>query len=238
MSKKALFHFKKFTVSHSKSSMKVGTDGVLLGAWTEIGEGASRILDIGTGTGLIALMTAQRHLSAEIIGIDIEPTAVSEAALNFQNSPWSNRLKAVNSSVQEFNAKSKFDMIISNPPFIEFNFHSIDGNRSVARQQEKLTFEELIKHSSRLLNDAGAFSIIIPAFEKDAFIELAVAEKLYPHRICEVKGRANLDAKRVLTTFKKKPISAILEEELVIEIERHKYTEAYIDLVKDFYLNM
>lgn len=238
MSKASTFKFKQFYVHHSKSAMKVGTDGVLLGAWAEIEQYLVRILDIGTGTGLISLMMAQRHPSAEIIGIDIEATAVSEADQNFRTSPWSDRLKTMNSSIQEFKSEKKFDLIISNPPFFEFNFHSIDGNRSVARQQEKLTFDELILSAAALLSEDGSFSVIIPALEKDAFINSALEEKLYLERICEVKGRANVDAKRLLMTFRKKPSSYIREERLIIEIERHSYTEEYIALVKDFYLNM
>lgn len=233
----SIFHFKEFSINHSKSAMKVGTDGVLLGAWSAIPKEPIRILDIGTGTGLIAIMMAQRTDSSLIDAIDIEEDAFIEAESNFHNSPWSERLSAIHSSVQEFQSEHKYDLIISNPPFYEFNFHSVDASRSVARQQETLNFSELIQNSYRLLKPNGLFSIIIPSYEKEAFIELAEAQKLFLNRICSVKGRKDLNAKRVMMTFSKQK-SNVKEESLIIEIERHKYTDEYIDLVKDFYLNM
>jgi len=219
------------------SSMKVGTDAVLLGAWAELNTAIKTILDIGTGTGLIALIMAQRHKSARIKAIDIEPRASEEAALNFQKSPWSDRLKAHSISLQNFNSEETFDLIISNPPFFEFNFLGIDAERTIARQQSKLSFQDLLIHSKRLMAEDATCHYILPYFETEDFLKLSSEQGLFPYRTCYVKGNKDAPMKRTLISLSKEKRS-LLEEELIIEVSRHQYTEAYIDLVKDFYLNM
>lgn len=217
--------------------MKVGTDSVLLAAWANLKSRTMRVLDIGTGSGLIALMMAQRTETAQIIAIDIEPLAIEEASLNFSQSAWSNRLNAQKIAVQDFDPSENFDCVISNPPFFEFNFHSIDAERSMARQQTELSFQDLLINSKRLMSAEASCHFVIPYFETENFIKLASDQNLSAYKLCYVKGNASAHYKRTLMSlsFEKKTLE---EEELIIEISRHQYTEAYIDIVKDFYLNM
>ncbi|MBQ6583784.1 MAG: methyltransferase, partial [Alistipes sp.] len=154
------FRFKQFKVEQDGVAMKVGTDGVLLGAWADCSS-ASSILDIGTGTGVIALMLAQRSSARHIVGVDIDTAAVECAAANFAASPWAERLTAVESSVQEFGGE-RFDLIVSNPPYFVDSLHSPDGQRTVARHTTELTFETLDCSVCRLLADGGRFALILP----------------------------------------------------------------------------
>jgi len=217
--------------------MKVGTDAVLLGAWAEANESPKNILDIGTGTGLIALIMAQRFSDSQITAVDIEPNAIREADQNFQRSQWSDRLRAIHTSVQSYEPDMKFDLIISNPPFFEFNFHGIDAERTMARQQSTLSFSELLTHSKWLMSRNGTLHYVIPFFEKLSFLEKASELGLEPFRLCDVKGNKSAQAKRTLVSLSQED-ETLSEEELIIEIARHEYTDDYINLVKDFYLNM
>lgn len=232
---KTVFRFKQFEVSQEKSAMKIGTDGVLLGAWANA-TNAKRILDVGTGTGLISLMLAQRFPSAEIWGLEIDENAANEANLNFQNSPFTDRLNLVQNSLQNFESPQVFDFIISNPPFFDFTHPEISA-RNTARQQSDLTLKELLVHSNRLLSDKGKAAYIIP-FEKEVeFLSFAQNLKLFPEKITRVKGNAQTAFKRSLILFSHENLE-IEWAELIIEIERNVYTEEYIQLTRDFYLKM
>ena len=215
--------------------MKVGTDGVLLGAWAKIGTG--NILDIGTGTGLIALMLAQRTTSAKIDAIEIEPKAYQEASENFNSSNWSNRVKAHLSFIQNFIPTKKYDYIISNPPFFIDSTKALKSDRSNARHTDTLSFSDLIDSVVRLLNPDGIFSLILPITETEQFIELAEERDLFLKRQCVVKPNTNKSPRRILMEFSFYKTNLITEE-LTIETEtRHQYTKEYISLTKDFYLN-
>ena len=215
--------------------MKVGTDGVLLGAWA-IAENPKKILDIGTGTGLILLMLAQRFPQAKLTGIEIDENAFEEAKFNVSESIFKERCKVVHSSLQEFNPEDKFDLILSNPPFFELT-HQENSSRNKARQQSDLTFKELIFHSEKLLSENGKFAVIIP-FESEAyFVELASELNLFPQKITRIKGNENADFKRSLICFSRTN-SNLETDELTIEISRNVYTENYISLTRDFYLKM
>ena len=214
--------------------MKVGTDGVLLGAWSKAIEG--NVLDIGTGTGLIALMLAQRTKIALIDAIEIDEAASKEAQNNFNNSDWKERLISINSSLQDFHPQKKYDLIISNPPFFINATKAPEANRNNARHTDNLSFDELLSSVNRLLADTGIFSLILPINEANHFIELALQSKFYLNRKCLVKPNPTKAAKRVLMEFSFSE-KEIVEEELTIETEnRHEYTKEYISLTKDFYL--
>jgi len=231
------FQFKEFTISQNKTAMKVGTDGVLLGAWVLIPENINSVLDIGSGTGLIALQLAQR-CDAEIIdAVEIEPNAYEQTVENFENSPWGDRLFCYHASFQEFadEIDDTYDLLISNPPFYTDTFKNLDASRALARHTKSLSFAELLSATAKLLSKTGSCAFIIPFNEEDNFLTLAVQNKLYPQRITRVKGNVNTTYKRSLLqlSFYKLPPKI---EELSIEIERHVYTEAYINLIRDFYL--
>ena len=227
------FEFKQFAVSQSKCAMKVGTDAVLLGAWVEINE-AQNILDIGTGTGVIALMLAQKS-NASIIALDIDAMACEQSRENIMNSPWPNSVSVLNESLQQFAAAQqvKFDLIVSNPPFF------IDAYKSAeeARHTDQLPFIDLVKCSIQLLNPNGRVCIILPTKESLKFRELAAANNLYLTKITHVKTTQYKDEKRQLLQFElinKK----LVEQTLVIEQEeRHCYSQEYKELTKDFYLS-
>lgn len=221
--------------------MKIGTDGVLLGAWASLEHHPFSILDIGTGTGIIALMMAQRSSAELIDALEIDEDAYEQAVENFENSEWGDRLfcyhAAFDEFVEEMQEEEKYDLIISNPPFYSDEYTSGNAQRDRARFAEALPFEELIQGASLLLSEEGRFNIIIPKKEEADFLKIAKEYHLFPQRITRVKGDVNSEVKRSLLEFgfKKKEFEPT---ELTIENSRHNYTEEYIELVKDFYLKM
>jgi tRNA1Val (adenine37-N6)-methyltransferase len=230
----SVFKFKEFKIIQEKSAMKVGTDGVLLGSWVSC-ENLKNILDIGCGTGLITLMLAQRNNKSNIIGIEIDKIASQEAELNITNSDWQERIEIKNTSLQKFNTKTKFDLIISNPPFFPQN--KSQQRRDIARRSNKLSFEELIKNTTGLLAEKGTFSVIIPKDSEEYFCKIATLNKLYINRVCYIKGNETSEVKRVMLEFSFIN-SKTITEQLTIEQSRHEYTDKYIQLCKDFYLKM
>ena len=226
--------------------MKIGTDGVLLGAWASIDEHTYSILDIGTGTGVIALMLAQRSRAENIEAIELDDDAFEQCTENFEASDWADRLFCFHAGFDEFvdeytseepDEMELYNLIVSNPPFYTEDVSSGDISRDKARQNNSLPFDELIFGVAKLLAATGTFATIIPYKEENKFINLAKKVHLYPKRITRVRGTENSEIKRSLLefTFTK---SNFLEDELVIEKERNVYTEDYINLTKDFYLNM
>lgn len=230
------FRFKQFEIFQDKTAMKVGTDGVLLGAWSNL-ETGDNILDIGAGTGLISLMLAQRFPNSRVDAIEIDYDAFLQAKENFEHSIFSERLKIKNTSLQVYSSDKKYDLIVSNPPFFTVN-NSVDFDaRKQARQQETLTFAELIEKSAKLLHKEGVASFIIPYDQMDVFCEKTAQNDLKLSRIVLVKGSSSSPIKRVLLEFSFQE-RIVRKEELVIERERHQYTNEYISLTKDFYLKM
>ena len=214
--------------------MKVGTDGVLLGTWSKAANGNT--LDIGTGTGLIALMLAQRTKIALIDAIEIDVAASKEAQENFNTSNWNDRLTIFNEAIQNYAPQKKYNSIVSNPPFFIGATKAPETNRNTARHTDNLSFAELINAVKSLLADDGTFSLILPINEAKQFIQLAFEAQLYLNRKCIVKPNPTKAAKRVLMEFSFNE-TTILQEKLTIETEkRHVYTEEYISLTKDFYL--
>ncbi len=233
------FQFKQFKIEQGQTAMKVGTDGVMLGAWAEISN-SKTILDIGTGTGLIALMCAQRNSSARIVGIEIDQEASIQATENFNNSNWSDRLFVKNIAVQDFahNNISKFDAIISNPPFFENAFKAKNTKRHTARHTDSLSFSDLLSVSSKLLSEEGFFSLIIPAESRNKFIEEAKKYSLYLLKRLDVyPTNQSLSAKRSLLTFAKVEQSPTIDVLIIEPEKRHQYSDTYIELTKAFYLN-
>jgi tRNA1Val (adenine37-N6)-methyltransferase len=222
--------------------MKIGTDGVLLGAWSSIDKNVDSILDIGTGTGVISLMLAQRCDALTIDAVEIDADSYEQSVENFENSDWGDRLYCYHSSFEDFATElaeenEKYDFIISNPPFYTDDFETKDVARNKARFTSSLSFENLIKNTALILDENGIFSVIIPFKEEENFVELAINNNLFLNRVCHVKGNPDSEIKRSLLefSFQKKEI---IKEQLIIETERHQYTDAYINLTKDFYLKM
>ncbi len=233
------FQFKQFTIQQDKTAMKVGTDGVLLGAWVTISDATFSVLDIGAGTGLIALMLAQRSNAELIDAIELSDSAYEQSVENFESSDWGDRLFCYHASLQEFTdeIEDSYDLIISNPPFYTSTYKELPKERAMARHTESLSYSELLESTAKLLSENGSCAFIIPFEEVTNFISLAKENKLFLNRITNVKGTGNSVIKRSLVQFSffEKPIE---KTELVIEIERHKYTSEYIELTKDFYLKM
>jgi tRNA1Val (adenine37-N6)-methyltransferase len=232
------FQFRQFTVFHDKCSMKVNTDGVLLGAWADA-DNISRALDVGTGSGLIALMIAQRS-EAMIDAVEIDPPAALQACENAGHSPWKDRIHVHPGSFQDFasNSAKKYDLIVSNPPFFRNSLKPSDKRRSNARHDLSLTLEELLKGTAPLLNPQGRLCVILPYPEKDDFVELASIYRLYGKRITEVRSTPGTVFSRVLMSFGPVPSGAPERTELTIHEADGSYSEEYRELTKDFYLWM
>ncbi|MGY8916014.1 MAG: tRNA1(Val) (adenine(37)-N6)-methyltransferase [Flavobacteriales bacterium] len=233
------FQFKQFSIDQDQCAMKIGTDGVLLGAWSSIDKRPFAILDIGSGTGLIALMLAQRSDAEMIDAIEIDGDAYEQSVENFERSPWADRLYCYHAGLDEFvdELDEKYDLIISNPPFYSEEVPSCNKARDIARQNSALPFDELLDGVSKLLGDEGIFSTIIPFKEEEAFIKMASGFNLFPNRVTRVRGNPTADIKRSLLEFSFSENHMNINE-LTIEEERHQYTSEYIELTKEFYLKM
>jgi tRNA1Val (adenine37-N6)-methyltransferase len=233
------FHFKHFTINQNRCAMKVGTDGVLLGAWTSLEHKPDSILDIGGGTGLIALMLAQRSAAQRIDALEIDSTAFEQCVENFEESIWGDRLFCYHAGLDEFadEVDEKYELIVSNPPFHSEVVPSGNAARDKARQNQSLPFVNLLEGVAKLLSQKGCFSTIIPYKEEALFTAMAANMKLFPNRITHVRGHASAKFKRSLLSlgFDKKNVKS---DVLTIEIERHRYTREYIQLTRDFYLKM
>ncbi|MDO5523707.1 MAG: methyltransferase [Bacteroidia bacterium] len=231
------FKFKQFTVFHDKCAMKVGTDGVLLGAWADF-ENRRSILDVGTGSGLIALMAAQRNNMAEITALEIDPEAASQAKENVENSRFKHRISVLPLSFEDFvsSATDKFDLIVSNPPFFVNALLSPDIKRTGARHADSLSVAELFGLSKKLVSETGKLSLIYPFPERENIMSVAEKEGFYLARETAVFSTPASPAKRVLLEFSPKMPENICRNKLIIESNRHIYTPEFGQLVKDFYL--
>jgi tRNA1Val (adenine37-N6)-methyltransferase len=236
----SIFQFKQFAVNQDQCAMKIGTDGVLLGAWAPIDTRPNSILDIGTGTGIIALMLAQRCDAQQIDALEIDENAYENAVDNFESSPWSDRLFCFHAGLDEFveEPEDEYDLIVSNPPFYVEDYRSENHQRDLARFQEAMPFEDLVEAASLLLSENGVFAVIIPFKEEENFLELAKEYELFPIKITRVKGTHETQIVRSLLAFRRYELAVLTADELVIEINRHEYTDDYIALTKDFYPKM
>lgn len=235
----APFKFKNFKVNQDKCAMKIGTDSVLLGAWTSLEKRPFSILDIGAGTGILSLMLAQRSNAELIDAIEIDDNAYEQCVDNFEQSPWGDRLFCYHASLEEFTEEieDEYNLIICNPPFYSEDFKTKNKQRNLARFQDAMPFEHLLESVSKLLSENGIFSVIIPFEHEKDFIQLSSEFKLFLNRKLHVRGNPKSEIKRSLLEFSfEENKTATLS--LIIETDRHQYTKDYIDLTKDFYLKM
>jgi tRNA1Val (adenine37-N6)-methyltransferase len=234
MSKHRLFRFKNFNVDHSRSAMKVGTDGVLLGAWADVTD-ARQILDIGTGSGVIALMLAQRTADdVQIDAVEMEAEDAAQAIENISNSPWPGKIIVHHSSIQSFATSKKYDLIVSNPPFFINSFHPPDPRRIQVRHATSLSQKDLLNAVLSLLHETGKFNIILPAAEGETFVNLAGVTPLHVSRKTLFRGRASKPPERWLLEFTRQH-SSVEENELVM-YDGDEWSVPYRRLTRDFYL--
>lgn len=231
------FKFKHFTIHQEHASFKVTSDSVLLGAWAAV-EGARNILDIGTGTGLLALMAAQRSV-ARIVAIEPDHNSYVQAGLNFDASPWKNRIILLNTPVQDFNPEggSGFDAIISNPPYFIDSLLNPDADKACTRHTITLSQADLLGAVVRLLNPGGTLHMVLPVTEAKRFLSLAVTYDLFCSRRMLVRPTPAQPPSRVLMSLRRGGPQSCDESEIIIEKGgRHIYSDEYVSLTKDFYL--
>lgn len=235
-----MFQFKQFSVQQDRCAMKMGTDSVLLGAWCPLDNHPFSVLDVGAGTGILSLMIAQRSQAEQIDALEIDEEAYEQCVENFENSPWGDRLFCFHAGLDEFveEPEDEYDLIISNPPFYAENYKTENSQRDLARFQDAMPFEHLVEAADLLLSENGIFAVIIPYKEEAKFIDLCAEAELYPVKVTRVKGTPTTKIKRSLLAFKRYELSTLTAEELVIEMNRHDYTDDYVNLTKDFYLKM
>ena len=239
MSHNKYFQFKQFRIEQHFAAMKVNTDGVLLGAWTNI-DGVDTVLDVGTGTGLIALMIAQRNQNSFITGIDIDQHAAVEAAENAGKSPWPDRISIQHISFQDFTEtkSGKFSLIISNPPFFSNSVKNSNTRLSAARHNHLLPFADIISGTLRMVDEKGRLSIILPVDEADLFIEMAAKNGLFLRRIASVKPFPDKEPNRSLMEFSflkgetERTVFSVYNETKV------DYSQEFMSLARDFYLKL
>ncbi|REK32499.1 MAG: methyltransferase domain-containing protein [Bacteroidetes bacterium] len=231
------FRFKQFTVHQDKCAKKGGTDAVLLGSWLNPAR-ANRILDIGTGSGIIALMLAQKT-QAEIDAIDIDECAYLQAKENFRISPWFERLHIIHQSFQEYSEKSpeRYDLIVSNPPYFHHASKPNGESRLNARHNDLLSFKEIVEGVKRLLVPSGIFCLILPSREGIEFMELAQKRGLFCNRIVKIKTKPDRPEKRVIMVFSY-DLSVIREESLITNDMNGNYTDEYIELTREYYIGL
>ena len=227
------FDFKKFRIEQDRCAMKVGTDGVLLGAWAE---GGRRILDIGTGTGVIALMMAQRYPEARVTAIDIDAAAVEQANENVQDSPFAERIQVSQADVNAFETLEPYDAIVCNPPYFDKALTCPDNQRTQARHTTSLSYQQLMTAACRLLQDEGVFSLIIPNdFFQQLESELHLAG-LFLTRVYGVRTVEGKPIKRYLIELRKSPKNELVKKEVLIDDAPNVRSEWYRELTKDFYI--
>ena len=225
------FSFKQFNIQQTKNVFRVGTDGVLLGALASV-ETFSNVLEVGTGTGLISLMLAQRNFTAKFLGIDINEEAANITKINFENSPFSSRLKNIHQDFKMFETDVKFDFIVSNPPYFE---ESSSEKDKIARQTVELNFAQLISKSANLLSKNGILSVVIPVEVGEDFIEIAAENNLFLCRKINIKGILVSKVKRLILEFSLQK-KVLHESDFVIEKSPRQYSDQYLELTKEFHV--
>lgn len=235
MAANTYFSFKKFTIDQNNVAMKVGTDGVLLGAWAK---GGTRILDIGCGTGLISLMMAQRFPEADVVAIDIEPMACRQAVQNVENSIYRGRVEVINMSISEYYGMMPcgiFDSIVCNPPFFNNSLKSPDVRKSIAKHADSMPLDQLLDAVSHLIADEGQFSVVIPVSESERFDNEAIFHGFFKQRELFVKTTENKSPKRILIEYvKHPPVHFSSSTECICS--NNGRSEWYDSLTKEFYI--
>jgi tRNA1Val (adenine37-N6)-methyltransferase len=235
-----MFYFKQFSIRQDRAIMKVGTDGVLVGAWTPVPDyPVTTILDVGAGTGLIALMMAQRCPSAKIDAVEIDAPSCEDMEVNFSKSDWSDRLKVFNTSFQDFCVKTKnhYDLIVCNPPFFSNGLKNPSERKASARHNHLLQQEELIEGVKKLLSKNGFFSLILPLPDYELFRLAASRKGLFEHRKLNVRPTPSKAVMRVISLWGLDMPEQFLIEELFVELARHRYSDEFVKLTRAFYLN-
>lgn len=228
-----MFSFKQFAIRQERCAMKVGTDGVLLGAWAPECIADGRILDIGTGTGVMAIMAAQRNPSARIVGVEIDDMSALQARENAEASPWADRVEIVNADIRSYEAAAPFDLVISNPPYFVDSLKSPDSGRTTARHTVSLDFGELMSAVERLLAPDGRFAVIVPA---EAVSRVVASGCLALRRRCDVRSKPSAGPIRTMMEFAAGYCGAPEFSELTIGDGKGGYTAEYVALTRDFYL--
>lgn len=230
-----VFHFKQFSVRQDRCALKVGTDGVLLGGWTDW-QGARRVLDIGTGTGVLALIAAQRAPEARIDAVEVDPESAAQAAENVAASPWPERVRVHAMDVRRLRTGDLFDRVVCNPPYYAGEAASPDVRKNLARHHAGLTFPELLEVADRVLAPEGRLSVVLPLAREAEFLGLAAELGLHPHRRCRVRYVPHRPPKRVLLELRRTP-GALQEQELTVEGDGPLgYDPAYQALLGDLML--
>ncbi len=232
------FHFKQFSLFHHRSTMKVGTDAVLLSAWIEPGD-VKTILDVGTGSGIIALMMASRT-NAKVDAIDIDPDSCKEAGQNFSDSPFNKRLRIFNQGFTIFTSQSDrtYDLVVSNPPFFINDMKSENHRKNKARHTDTLSYKELCYGAAQLLNSNGRLAIVLPYTESRYFIETATQHNLFLHKKLLIFPKPCFQPNRVNLEFCKEKPAKIKEEKFIIRQESGNFTQQYVDLLGKYYLSI
>lgn len=232
------FRFKQFTIQQEHTAMKVGTDGVLLGAWTSVPGPGARVLDIGTGTGLIALMISQRTMDVAVDALEIDSSSAKQAIENFQNSPWKDRISCIHSSFQDYSSqkKSQYDLVICNPPFFSGSSKTPSKERNLARHDDSLSLEDIFKGSVALMKKKSIISLVLPVYKQEQALDLAREYLMCCSRRTHVIPAPGKSIKRVLLEFSFIQ-GTCSEEEITIETDkRHIYSDRYKNLTDPFYL--
>jgi len=244
----SFFRFKQFTVHQSDAVLKVSTEACTLGAWATAPPGATRLLDVGTGTGLLALMLAQRHPQATIDAVDVDENAARQAAENAVGSPFAERIRVHRAAIQKFSilkrnsARSQFsifngyDFIVANPPFYQNNLRSPEAARTAAKHAESLTFDDLLEAVHRLLAPAGAFVVLLPPFETEGFVRKAADSGLFLHRQLRVRHRPGGRLFRVVSELRFSEKTPAFED-LNLHAPEGGYSPEFVELLKPYYLN-
>lgn len=235
----SFFEFKQFTIQQDSCAMKIGTDAVLLGAWSSFDKenGNCRILDIGTGTGILAIMAAQKNPTATVDAVEIDHEAFLQAKGNIGNSPWKDNIHIAECDVSDFSTAQKYDFIVSNPPYFEKSLKSPDAQRSVARHTDTLSFDKLASSIKRLLNDEGKAYIILPAEAEDSMCSAAINHNLYLSHKANIITKDGQKAKRVIIVLRHNT-STYTEENITVRNSDGSYTEQYVKMTADFYVKL
>jgi tRNA1Val (adenine37-N6)-methyltransferase len=230
------FQFKQFTVHQQHCAMKVGTDGTLLGAWALASDSPCRILDIGTGTGLIALMMAQRYPQAKVTAIDIDDGAVRQAKENVSASPFVDRINVIKADVLTFEEEEKYDSIVCNPPFFEDSLTCPDPQRTEARHTVSLGYRQLMEAAFRLVKDDGCFSLIIPSDCRERLESEAHLRGFFLSRVCSIQTTPKKAPKRYMIELSKQPVNEVDTTNGILESSPQVRSDWYRELTKEFYI--
>ena len=233
----SVFRFKQFSVAHDRVAHKVGTDGVLLAAWADV-EGVNSVLEIGTGSGVIALVLAQRtDEDCRIDAVEVDKESAEQAVENVLRSPWPEKINVHHSSIQAFDTDRRYDLIVSNPPYFIKSSLPPEVKRGNARHTGTLSFEELTDAALRFIEPDGKLAVVLPVVEAQSFIDIAERKKLYCIRRCEVQSRKHKPVERILLEFGLKHTQTLVDN-LVIHGEKAEWSEDYVRLMRPFYLKM